>query len=50
MEAQEIIEIIDNATAPDEMSKERAVSFLREIISDLQVRVEALEMEIEDEE
>lgn len=49
METHEIVEIIDDAILPDEMSKERAVSFLKEIISDLQDKVEALEMEIEDE-
>ncbi len=49
MTHEEIINEIDEATAPDVMSKEQAVEFMGNIIGDLQVKVDGLEQEIEDE-
>lgn len=49
METEDIMNEIDYATSPDNMSKRDAVDFMKSIISDLQVKIECLEMEIEDE-
>lgn len=47
MTTQEIIEAVEEATAPELMSKEAALEFINDIIGDLQIEAEALEMEIE---
>jgi len=49
MTYEEIINAIDEETDPDLMSKEEAVEFIGNIVGQLQGKLEALEMEIEDE-
>ncbi|KKN79703.1 hypothetical protein LCGC14_0337250 [marine sediment metagenome] len=48
MKTQEIIDEIDLATSPHEMSKEEAIDFMRDIVSDIESKIECLEMESED--
>lgn len=49
MTTQQILDQIDEATSPEEMTKQEALEFMGEIIDDLATRCEALEMEIKDE-
>ena len=48
MNKEEILDQIDRETIPALMSKEEALEFIADIVDDLQIRYEALEMEIED--
>ncbi len=43
---QEIINEIDSFTSPDEMSKADAIVFMKDIISDLDSKIECLEEEM----
>jgi hypothetical protein len=49
MSVDDVMKVIDNATAPKVMSKESALAFLEEISSLLDFRMEALTDEIADE-
>jgi hypothetical protein len=49
MSIDDVMKVIDNATAPKVMSKESALAFLEEISSLLDFRMEALTDEIADE-
>jgi polyhydroxyalkanoate synthesis regulator phasin len=45
-----VCNVIDELTAPGEMSKQEALEFLQELSGDLVGRIEALQNEIEEEE
>ncbi len=49
MSKEEIINLINEASSPDNMSKQEAFDFLSDIVSDLEIQMEALEIEIEEE-
>jgi len=47
MTENEILDAIDDACSPDIMSKSEAIEFMNGIISDLEIRVEAMEQELD---
>ncbi len=49
MKTQQILDQIYEATAPGTMTKEEAISFMNDIIGDLEIMVESIEDELEDE-
>lgn len=48
MTRSQIMEIIDEATEPKAMNKEEALDFLEDIISQIEMRIEALREEMEE--
>ena len=50
MELQEVIDLFDQLTGPEKMSKEKFVEVTEELISDLQTRLDATKGELEAEE
>lgn len=49
MTTDEVMEIIDKATEPKVMSKEQALDFLETIEADIETRIEALRIDINEE-
>lgn len=49
MKTQAILDQIGRITAPDEMSQREALDFMEELVSELEIRCEALRGEMGDE-